>query len=149
MAEVRFYHLQRQSQEDALPFLISKALENGHRLVVRLKDERQVAQLNERLWTFRPDSFLPHGSAKEGQADRQPVWLTHGNDNPNKADVLIVGQGAASAFGGEITLCCEMLDGGDAEAVQAARERWKAYKEAGHSVTYWLQNDRGGWEKKG
>ncbi|MBK6895910.1 MAG: DNA polymerase III subunit chi [Alphaproteobacteria bacterium] len=149
MAEVRFYHLQSQRQEDALPSLISKALEGGHRLVVRLRDEAQVARINEHLWTFRPESFIPHGSAKDGNAALQPVWLTHLNDNPNQATVLIVGQGAEASFGDEISVACEMLDGGDDEAVGAARARWKAYKEAGHTVTYWQQNERGGWEKKG
>jgi len=149
VAEVRFYHLQSQRQEEALPSLIAKALEGGHRLVVRLRDEAQVARLNEHLWTFRPDSFIPHGSAKDGNAERQPVWLTHLNDNPNGATVLITGQGAEASFGAEIAVCCEMLDGSDADAIGAARARWKAYKDQGHSVTYWQQNERGGWEKKG
>ncbi|MCL4678394.1 MAG: DNA polymerase III subunit chi [Alphaproteobacteria bacterium] len=149
MAEVRFYHLQVQRQEEALPALIAKAAESGKRVIVRLADEREVERINEALWTFRPDSFIPHGSAKDGHDPaRQPVWLTHTNDNPNGAEVLIAGHGAAQAFGPEIALCCEMLDGRDEAEVQAARERWKVYKEAGHEVTYWQQNERGGWDKK-
>jgi DNA polymerase-3 subunit chi len=42
-----------------------------------------------------------------------------------------------------------MFDGNDPEAVQSARDRWKTYKADGHSVTYWRQTDRGGWEKAG
>mgnify|MGYP003348043354 CR=1 FL=1 len=30
----------------------------------------------------------------------------------------------------------------------AARDRWKKLKEAGHTLTYWQQNERGAWEKK-
>ncbi|MCB1591382.1 MAG: DNA polymerase III subunit chi [Alphaproteobacteria bacterium] len=150
MAEVRFYHLQVQRQEDALPALIAKAVESGKRVLVRLADEGQVARLNEALWTFRPDSFIPHASAKDGHnPEDQPVWLTHQNDNANGAEVLIVGGGAEETFGEEIALCCQMFDGRDNEAVQAARVRWTAYKEAGHAVTYWQQNERGGWDKKG
>ena len=36
----------------------------------------------------------------------------------------------------------------DADTVNAARGRWSAYLEAGHHLTYWQQNDGGGWEKK-
>ena len=41
----------------------------------------------------------------------------------------------------------EIFDGGDDTAVAAARERWKAYKAAGHDLTYWQQTDDGRWEK--
>jgi DNA polymerase-3 subunit chi len=41
-----------------------------------------------------------------------------------------------------------MFDGGDATAVEAARGRWKSFKEAGYPLAYWQQNDRGGWEKQ-
>lgn len=150
MAEVRFYHLQVQRQEEALPALIAKAVESGKRVVVRLADAAQVARLNEALWTFRADSFIPHASEADGHPpESQPVWLTHLNDNASGAEILIIGSGAQASFGEEIVLCCQMLDGRDEEAVQAARGRWKSYKEDGHAITYWQQNERGGWDKKG
>lgn len=148
MTEIRFYHLQRQSQEQVLPALLSKALERGHRIVVKMVDDRAVEQMNEHLWTFNPNSFLPHGSAKDGNAEMQPIWLSAEDENPNGADVLIVGAGAQSAMQGDFTLCCEMLNGHDEQAVAAARGRWKVYKEQGFDVTYWQQGDAGGWEKK-
>ena len=44
--------------------------------------------------------------------------------------------------------CFELFDGRDEEAVADTRERWKAYKAAGHTVVYWQQTESGGWEKK-
>ncbi len=148
MTEIRFYHLQRQSQEQVLPLLLSKALERGHKIVVKLIDERAVEQMNEHLWTFNPNSFLPHGSAKDGNEDQQPIWLTAKDENPNGADVLILGEGAESTMQGDFKLCCEMLNGHDEQAVAAARVRWKAYKDKDFDVTYWQQSDVGGWEQK-
>lgn len=46
------------------------------------------------------------------------------------------------------SLVCDFLDGQDDESIEAARERWKAYKDAGHTVTYWQQGPQGGWEQK-
>lgn len=148
MTEVRFYHLQRQSQEQVLPVLLSKALERGHKILVKMSDEQEVEKMNEHLWTFHPDSFLPHGSEKDGHPEVQPVWLTHKDDNANGADVLIVGAGAGSTIQADFDLCCEMLNGHDDEAVQAARLRWKVYKERGFDVTYWQQSEQGRWEQK-
>jgi DNA polymerase-3 subunit chi len=145
--EVRFYHLERQGIEQVLPGLISKALENGHRIIVKTANDNDLQRLNEHLWTHNPNSFIPHGAKKDGNADRQPVWLTTEDENPNNADVLILAQGAESASHGNFKLCCDMIDGRDPQAVTDARVRWKQYKDQGFAVTYWQQGEKG-WEKK-
>ena len=42
----------------------------------------------------------------------------------------------------------DLFDGRDEAAVQAARERWRDYRDAGYPLTYWQQSEMGGWEKK-
>ncbi len=148
MTEVRFYHLERQSQVQILPLLLSKAYDRGHKIVVKMCDKAEVERMNEHLWTFQGGSFLPHGSVKNGDADVQPVWLTDADENPNKADVLILCADVESDIVGDFDLCCEMLNGQNPNSVSAARARWKVYKEAGYEVTYWQQGENGGWEKK-
>ncbi len=147
-SEVRFYHLELQSEEQVLPMLLSKALERGHKIVVKFADEGAMSRMDEYLWTYNAGSFLPHGSAKSGRAQAQPIWLTVEDENPNEADVLILCGGALSPAYGGYSLCCEMLNGHDPEALNAARGRWKQYKDAGVEVTYWQQDERGGWAKK-
>ncbi len=148
MSDIRFYHLERQTLDQALPALLSKALSGGHRIVVKTADPQDVERLNTHLWTYDPNSFLPHGSAKDGHAEHQPVWLTTEDENPNEADVLILINGCESAMVENFTLCCEMLDGNNPESVSRARTRWKSYKDTDHSVTYWKQGDQG-WQKAG
>ncbi len=148
MTEIRFYHLERQSQGQVIPVILTKALERGHRIVVKMCDEPQVAQMNEHLWSFNASSFLPHGCDKDGKAEQQPVWITCKDENPNKADVIIIAQGAELNEPTDFNLCCEMLDGHDENAVIAARSRWKKYKEQDFDLTYWQQSETGAWEKK-
>ncbi|MDH5722598.1 MAG: DNA polymerase III subunit chi [Alphaproteobacteria bacterium] len=148
MTEIRFYHLQRQNEHQVLPSLLSKALSNGHKIIVKCANDAEKEKLNEYLWTYNPDSFLPHGSNKDGNEKMQPIWLTAKDENPNGADVLIISQGAQAENMDDFTLCCEMLDGQDEDAVKDARTRWKTYKEQGFEVTYWQQSDQGSWEKK-
>ncbi len=148
MTEVRFYHLQRRSLEQALPRILEKVLERNWRAVVRAGSPERVDALNQHLWTYDAASFLPHGSARDGFADQQPVWLTCEDENPNGATVLILVDGVDAASATAFELVCDLFDGNDAEAVLAARERWKRCKAAGHALTYWQQNDRGGWEKR-
>ncbi|AWJ87286.1 DNA polymerase III subunit chi (plasmid) [Azospirillum sp. TSH58] len=148
MTEVRFYHLQRRTLEQALPKILEKVLERGWRAVVLAGSPERVDALNQHLWTYDPSSFLPHGAARDGFAADQPVWLTADEENPNGATVLILVDGVTSAAMGSFDLVCDLFDGNDGDAVLAARERWKICKAAGHALTYWQQNDRGGWEKR-
>ena len=149
MTDVGFYHLTKTPLEQALLRLLEKAVGAGKRAVVRSSSEERIAFLNGALWTIDAASFLPHGTQKEGQPAKHPVWLTAEIENPNGADVLIITDGAEATSYEQYESCLEIFDGNNDQSVIAARERWKAYKEAGCSLTYWQQNDGGGWEKKG
>lgn len=147
MTEIRFYHLTRTSLDAALPQLLQKSLERGWRAVVMASSQARVQALDEHLWTFGDRSFLPHGTARDGYAEHQPVWLTTEAENPNDAQVLFLVDGAETPTPEAFEIVAEVFDGTDGEAVQAARRRWKAYKDAGYEMTYWKQDDRGRWQK--
>jgi DNA polymerase-3 subunit chi len=149
MSEVRFYHLTTQSLEQALPAILSKALAGGRRAVIRFASDKDAAYFNDHLWTYTPESFLPHGTKADGFAEQQPVYLTAANENPNGADILVLCNAQAVPENiADFALCCDFLDGGDDDAVEAGRTRWKEYKAAGHAITYWQQTESGGWEQK-
>lgn len=117
------------------------------RVVVMTSSEERVDYLDQLLWTYDDASFLPHGSAKEGNAPRQPVWLTASDENPNKATVLFLTDGMESGKLSDYARCCDLFDGNDPVAVEAARGRWRAGKAAGHTLTYWEQTGTG-WSKR-
>ena len=148
MTEIGFYHLTRSRLDHALPKLLEKVLASGARAVVRAGSAERIGFLNAHLWTWDPASFLPHGSAREGDAADQPVWLTTEEENPNDARVLVLTDGVEAGDVADFARCLEMFDGNDDGAVTAARGRWRTYTEAGHALTYWQQTERGGWEKK-
>ena len=148
MTDIGFYHLQRWPLDRALPKLLEKVLERGLRAVVVAGSEERVEALNTALWTYEQESFLPHGSARDGNAEAQPIWLTVEDENPNGATVLVLTDGADSAQLGRFERCVLMFDGTDEEALAAARRRWQLYKAAGHKLTYNQQTEQGGWEKK-
>ncbi len=148
MSEVRFYHLQRTRLEAALPKMLERTLERGERAVVLLGSEERVEALAAHLWTYGDRAFLPHGTAKDGFAERQPIWLTAADENPNGAQVLFVADGAETARLDSYRLCVELFDGADEAALAAARRRWATYKAAGHALSYFQQDERGAWEQK-
>ena len=147
MTEIGFYHLRASPLDRALPQLLEKAVAGGHRVVVLAGSSERVDHLNTLLWTYNDEAFLPHGSAKDGNPDRQPIWLTVEDENPNQASMLVLVDGAVSARLADYKRVCDMFDGDDETALAAARQRWKEAKEAGHALTYWQQTEKG-WEKR-
>ena len=152
--EINFYHMTRVTLETALPQMLEKTLERGQRAVVRAGSMERVEALTERLWTYKDRGFLPHGSAKDGHAALQPIWLTDKDERPNGAQVLFLTDGAelGGAESGEevadFERCAILFDGNDEPAVTSARAQWATLKDAGHELTYWQQSDEGKWEKK-
>ena len=108
----------------------------------------RVEYLNQLLWTYDDASFLPHGSARDGNAERQPIFLAAAEANPNQAGMLVLIDGAEAKELGGYTRICDMFDGNDEAAVAAARQRWRDAKAQGHTLTYWEQTPTG-WVKRG
>jgi len=148
MTQIAFYHLESWPLEQALPKLLEKTLEAGKRALVLAGSAERVEALNNLLWTYHQDAWLPHGSAADGEPAEQPVWLAVADDNANRADYLFLTDGAASARVADFERCFELFDGCDEAALAAARDRWKQYQAAGHALTYWRQTDAGGWKKQ-
>lgn len=148
MTDVRFYHLMKKRLEQALPEIVAKALERKYRVIIKAGSPERLEVLDQALWTYDPGSFLPHGRLRDGFEAEQPVWLTLEDDNPNGAAVLILADGASAANIGDYALCCEIFDGNDEAAVAAARHRWTQYKDQGHALSYFQQDDAGRWQQK-
>ena len=146
--ELWFYHLERTTLADALPELLEKTLAKGWRALVRVGSEDRLKTLDADLWTFRNDSFLPHGVAGGQDDARQPILLTTSEANTNQAQVLFTLDGVMPDAPRAFERCAILFDGGDDTAVGAARDMWRKAKDDGLSIAYWKQSIEGQWEKK-
>lgn len=147
MTEVSFYHLQRTTLEQALPKLLERTLERGANALVFASSSVRVDHLSDALWTYDAASFLPHGSAGDREPERQPVYLTTEEENPNGAEFLYLVDGGQPSFLATFRRVLDLFDGNSDGPVAKARERWKSARAAGFEVTYWKQSDAGRWEK--
>ena len=147
MTEVAFYQLRRTPLERALPEILQKTLARGWRAVVLARSPERVEALNAQLWLHSREGFLPHGSKADGYAERQPVWLTDTEENPNGAEVLVLVDGAEAEGLDRYRRVFDLFDGNDPTTAAAARERWQRAKAAGHAIAFWQQGERG-WEMK-
>jgi DNA polymerase-3 subunit chi len=146
--DVWFYHLQHTSLDQALPELLEKTLARGWRALVRSTARGRVEHLDGWLWSYRDDSFLPHGAEHEPMAEQQPILITTAMENANGAQALFLIDGAEPGDVAGYARCVLLFDGRDEAAVAAARGRWSAFKASGASVSYWRQGESGGWRKE-
>jgi DNA polymerase III subunit chi len=149
VTEILFYHLQRQKLEYVLPTLLEKSLERGWRVIVQASTEERVEALDAHLWTYRDDSFLPHGTWRGAEAAEQPILLTVNDDNPNQASVrFLIDNAPVPDNASDYQRIVLIFDGEDEDAVTAARERWTDAKTKGLEATYWQPDEQGRWVKK-
>ena len=146
--EVLFYHLTETKVEDALPALLERSLERNWRVAVQTTDEQRCGMLDTHLWTFRADSFLPHGMDSDPFPELQPILLTTSPENANKSTVRFVIDGAEPPELDGYDRVVFMFDGHDESQVGDARVQWKKLKGEGHILSYWQQNRDGRWEKR-
>lgn len=149
MTEVLFYELDRQRLESALVSLLERSLERDWRAVVQATSRERIDALDSYLWTYREESFLPHGLAGGARQERQPVILCEGDENPNGASVRFFVDGAEIGDVSPYERAVYLFDGRDEEDRALARTRWRAAADAGHDVTYWKQDESGRWVKQG
>lgn len=153
MAEALFYHLERRTLDAVLPGLIERTLDRGWRAVIKAESSERADAIDNLLWTYNEQSFLPHAQAGDGNSRRQPVLITVEDENPNGAQVLFLVGGATppSWTGKDVTGLARVVlvfEGRDPDALLRAREAWKASKEAGHEATYWKESVNGKFEKQ-
>jgi DNA polymerase III subunit chi len=149
VTEILFYHLRGQTPEQILPALLYKSLDRGWRVVVQGTTEERMEALDAHLWTWRDDSFLPHGTWRDAEAPEHPILLTIDEKNPNNAAIRFLVEGAnmpddVAAYERVVLI----FDGEDIEAVETARTQWSKAKAAGLEVTYWQADEKGVWRRQ-
>lgn len=132
MQRVDFYIVESEAADacEAVACQLAEKAWNGNlRLIIRTADAAQAARLDRALWTYRQDSFLPHGL----QADNaeEPIVLVSMDETAQAGyDMLInlapaVAQNLA-AYQRIAEVACR-----EPELLEAARSRFRWYRSQG------------------
>jgi len=143
--QVDFYHLTATPLERALPSIAQRVVAGGGRLLIVSGDEAQRGAIDRLLWSYSPESFLPHGQAGGGDDATQPVLIAAEVAPANAAAnvALIDGEWRDEALGFDRTFHFF-----DADRIADARIAWKSLADrAGVERRYWKQDGAGKWEQ--
>lgn len=136
MTRVDFYILQHDSAgagEQLTCKLAEKAYKQGHQVYINAASEQQLKQLDDLLWTFRDGSFLPHGPYNAEQPGEQPILLGHAVEPDGPDDVLVNLANDIPAFFSRFNRVAELVCGDESQR-EAARARYRFYKDRGYTL---------------
>ena len=143
--QVDFYHLTDTPLGRALPQIAEKVVASGAWLLIVSNSEAQRSALDRLLWSYAPESFLPHGQAGAADDSIQPILIAPDTTAANAARHVALVDGT---WRDEALSFDRVFHFFDDEAIQPARLAWKGL--AGRESVernYWKQNDAGRWEK--
>ena len=148
MPEVLFYHLTESRLEEALPPLVERSLQRGWRVVVQTGSDERRDALDQILWTYRDESFVPHGTDVADHPELQPVLISSSHSNANGANIRFLVDDADPPALDDYERVVFMFDGHDQSQLEKARQHWKRLKDAGVAMTYWQQTQDRRWVQK-
>ena len=138
MPEVSFYILSSVSQQERYEFackLIEKAYRNKHFCYVYTDTQQQSEQLDNQLWTFRPNSFIPHQIYEGTLPDFEQTTLIGTETAPDNWQNLILN--LSSKYPENILnskRVLEILDNNE-QVKHQGRQRYQQYNQAGFDIT--------------
>lgn len=140
--QVDFYQLTRDPAERVLPVVAQKILDDGERLLVVSGDIAQLDIISSALWNAKPDSFLAHAKAGDGDDAIQPILLSANAEAVNGAKFIALIDGD---WRDEAVLFERAFYLFAPSHTDAARAAWRTLGERnGVERRYWKQ-DGGKW----
>ena len=146
---IDFYHLRDADLATPLAMLAHKTVASGHKLLI-LAQKVNHKSISERLWSFRPDSFLAHAADENEGHEHAQIWLTSDvTVNRIGARFLALTAGLEPPEVQNFDRVFNLFDGTSDTAVSAARDSWKRWSGKGDvTCRYFFQDDQGNWSQK-
>ena len=135
MSRADFYTL-KDSHGDAryrlLQQLLSKSLGQGTAVHIHCRDAAEVSHLDNYIWAFKPESFLPHHALSDDNENNMssPITLGHGQQRPQQA-VICVNLSAEPVQGYERIIEIVVQE---PTILEQTRAHYRHYQQAGHEM---------------
>ncbi len=136
MTQVDFYILSDQARGDRFQIacrLAEKAWRQGRRIYLHTASAAESQHLDRLLWTFREQSFIPHGLAAEADPAMNPILIGHAGEAGEEHDVLINLDHQVPPFFSRFGRLAEIIDR-DPEVRRSGRDRYRFYRDRGYPL---------------
>ena len=136
MTRVDFYILEGGASDARQRYvcrLAEKAWQQGNKVYIHTGDPALSARMDELLWTFRQDSFVPHGLDDDPATDEAGIHIGHGEEPRHHDEVLINLSSEIPLFFSRFQRVAEVVDA-DEQNRKDGRERFRFYRDRGYPL---------------
>ena len=134
MPKIDFYVLTQMNRFAFAAKLIEKAHQQQHRVYVHTDTKLIAEQLDQLLWTYREEAFLPHNLYGDKEEPQPPIQIGYGVTQTEHNDILLNLSDHVPAFHQQFQRILEIVTN-DATLQQIAREHYRLYREQNFEIT--------------
>ena len=145
MTEIFFYKLKNSSIELFLISLIEKSISKKWNSIVLLDNIERMEEINDLLWTFDDTSFIPHGSQSDLNAEKQKVYLTCNEENPNNSKIIFSVDGIIIKKPDDWTRCVYIFNEQNLLVTDELESYKREIKDLEYIQKYFEQDQNGKW----
>ena len=132
MTSIEFIKLKRPERAPLLCDLAEEFYLAGQRVLVMVQDDNQGVTLDQFMWTWKKNAFVPHAFQSGAvECHDEPVVIAVAEQNPNGAGVLLMGVPCSLDFMRHFQHVIDFAESYDEENLEKSRERFRSYREYG------------------
>ena len=137
MPKIIFIEVTESRMEVSACQIAERTYLRGDRLQITAADQQQAARLDDLLWTFKPDSFVPHGFFG-GEKDEllPPVVITTEPEKIPGFESLLMLDYCPVETVAQFSQAIHLVIVDNRERLAASRDYWIQLKEAGFSLSH-------------
>jgi len=137
MTEVIFVEVTASRMEIRACEIAEHTYAQGKRLQINAIDEEQAARLDDLLWTYKPDNFVPHGLWKSmDNESAQPVVITTRKERVPEIASLLTMDYCPVEMVQQFSKVIHVVLADNQERLEASRRYWTLLKDAGFSLRH-------------
>lgn len=118
--------------------VVEKAYRKNMQVCILTASAKMTEQLDQLLWSYRPNAFVPHATTESDEAEHAPVLIGHMSESVSafeklKCDMLVNLSGQRPEFFSRFLRLAEIVSA-DAAAKAESRKHYKFYKDRGYPL---------------
>ena len=138
-----FYNSSQRDVVADISWLTEKLYKERNSILVCCKDQETVEVIDDFLWGYKEDAFIPHSIEKKEQSAVYPILVTTDIDEQHKHDVLLVLSGVLikEKDWRKFSKAYYFFDDQEDKEKENAREMWKSFSALNIVCKYWVNKE--------
>ena len=141
-----FYKSSHRDVVRDIAWLTESIFKKNNRIVIFCTDQETAEVVDDFIWSYRDDSFIPHSIKKHRETSLDPILVTTDLDGSYEHNVLLALNGVLikEKDWQRFAKVYYFFDDQDSREKENARAMWKSFSSLAVNCKYWI-NEKNKW----